>query len=294
MNDHQSHPAEKRYDKPALTTEKILAQLQGRGLEIEDNEQAAHHLERIGYYRFSAYLLPFEQGVKPDGRRNHTFKTGASFDQVMRLYQFDLTLRHLVMEALEHIEVVVRAQWSNNLSGSKTPPDPHAHLDEDLFTPLDKYRANRKKLEFEVKNSKEPFIKHYRQSYQIPPLPPVWVVTEIMSFGALSRWVESTKSKSTKKKIAEAIGLPANADIVVTVLHALSRIRNTCAHYGRLWDKDLDPNRYRLKAISSLEQQMNIQRGKRGKHPSNRLYNYLLVIANSMNKIAPAKNGHQG
>ena len=49
-----------RYNKRPLSIQEQLELLQQRGLNIQDRELAAHFLEHIGYYRLSAYWLPFE------------------------------------------------------------------------------------------------------------------------------------------------------------------------------------------------------------------------------------------
>ncbi|TCM65052.1 Abi-like protein [Acinetobacter calcoaceticus] len=82
---------------------------QERGLIITDYERANRYLGFIGYYRLSAYAIPFQLSKAP----NHQFKNNTTFDDLLNLYIFDRELRLLVMDAIERIEVAVRTQISN-------------------------------------------------------------------------------------------------------------------------------------------------------------------------------------
>ena len=74
-----------------------------RGLICTDNARALEWLKRIGYYRPSAYFIPF----RVPGADN--FQPGTTLDQIIDLYTFDCNLRLLVMRAMDRIEIAVRA-----------------------------------------------------------------------------------------------------------------------------------------------------------------------------------------
>src|SRR5690625_121561 len=71
-------------------------------------------LRHIGYYRLSPYTIPFQK-AGPE----HRLRDGTSFDDVLDLYVFDRALRLVVMDALERIEVAVRA--TRGSEGRRTP-----------------------------------------------------------------------------------------------------------------------------------------------------------------------------
>ena len=50
-----------QYAKPPLSTQEHIEQLQRQGLVIANEAKAAQYLNNIGYYRLSAYFIPFEQ-----------------------------------------------------------------------------------------------------------------------------------------------------------------------------------------------------------------------------------------
>ena len=90
------------YRKGWLSYADQVQLLQHRGLIVSDLRKAEQFLSHLNYYRFSGYCLAFES-------QRHTFVTGTTFEQIVDAYQFDLGLRDLVTEALEIIEVDLRA-----------------------------------------------------------------------------------------------------------------------------------------------------------------------------------------
>ncbi|NOQ51188.1 MAG: hypothetical protein GQ578_03055 [Desulfuromonadaceae bacterium] len=97
-----------RYNKPPITVDQQAELLIERGLICDDLPRLKRYLASIGYYRLSAYWLPFEQPSTDPVSRNHSFRPDTDFDQVLSLYIFDRKLRLVVLDALERIEVAVR------------------------------------------------------------------------------------------------------------------------------------------------------------------------------------------
>ena len=100
------------FDKPAKTLDEHLALLKARGLRIPDKARARHYLANISYYRFSAYTRPFY--IPKEG--DHRFLSETTFDDILTLYIFDRELRLLLLDAIERIEVSLRAQMTNLLA----------------------------------------------------------------------------------------------------------------------------------------------------------------------------------
>lgn len=275
-----------RYDKPALSIQAQAAKLKERGMEFDDAKRVEHYLTHIGYYRLSAYWLPFEPKADDGKSRDHRFLPDTTFDQVLDLYIFDRQLRLLVMEAIERIETSVRAHWANALALSRD--DPHAHLNPDLFCNPWKHAGEIARIARDLEKSTETFVAHYRDCYKAPFLPPIWAVVETFTFGQLSHWIQATKDNGVKQQVAHSLGLP-NAELLESVLGALSLVRNICAHHGRLWNRLFTK---KLKIIKRLDSPMipaqddQSSRGRKGE-ASNHIYNYLLVMAHMMRKISP-------
>src|SRR5690242_9811884 len=103
------------YSKPYLSLPQQLALLESRGMQISDKPKALSYLERIGYYRLSAYWYPYRvpkiirlSDGSTEERGDGTFKTGTEFSQIIDLYVFDKRLRLLMLDALERIEIALR------------------------------------------------------------------------------------------------------------------------------------------------------------------------------------------
>ena len=83
----------KKFSKPFATYSEQLAILQKRGLIVSDTEAAEAFLAYSNYYRFSGYLLAFED-------KRHDLFPNTTFENVRHLYEFDRNLRCLVSEAI--------------------------------------------------------------------------------------------------------------------------------------------------------------------------------------------------
>jgi len=181
------------YTKPALTIAQQIDQLRERGMAFNDTARAAHYLSQINYYRLTAYWLPFESD-----HTTHTFQQGTSFEQVLDLYIFDRELRLLVMDAIERIEVAIRAQFSFQLGHRYGT---HPHLNSALFKPAWDHAGQVSQLSEEARRSKETFIQHLLAKY-IEQLPPIWAVVEIMTLGQLSKWYANLSNGADRNLVA--------------------------------------------------------------------------------------------
>ena len=91
----------RRYNKQPLSIDDQIQRLQDYGMRIDDAARAKRYLTNIGYYRLSAYWLPFEPPCPPGESRLHQFQLGTTFDQVLSLYIFDRKLRLRPSSALK-------------------------------------------------------------------------------------------------------------------------------------------------------------------------------------------------
>lgn len=97
------------YTKRPLTLSEQVKQLRRRGLIIDDDQLAVNYLSNISYYRLRAYTYPFQDNTNP--MADHKFKSDdIRFSDIIDLYCFDRRLRSLMFNAIEKIEVAVRAK----------------------------------------------------------------------------------------------------------------------------------------------------------------------------------------
>jgi abortive infection bacteriophage resistance protein len=240
---------------------------------VSDRPGAEHHLRHISYYRLRAYWLPFEQPSPVNG--DHMFKAGTSIEDAVALYVFDRQLRLLVMDAIERVEVSLRGGWAYHLAMNNGS---HGYLDPNLYDRPDRYAKAYTGLLEEIERSTDTFIVHYKQKYDDPPQPPIWMTAEVMSLGQLSKWFGNLKLRHDRQAIAKPYGL--DEKILVSVAHHLTYVRNICAHHGRLWNKQFTVTMTVPNAPASLKLAMN---------PSTvrKLYNTLAVLGYLIGIVAP-------
>ena len=214
------------YTKPALTFPEQLDLLESRGLAIPDRTAAEAILSRISYYRFSAYCLPFKNN-------RDKFHKGTTWEKVMGLYELDRHLRLLVMDALERVEVAIRTAVTYTLAHAY---DAFGYLDPANFRPDFEHAKWLEKLTGEIEKSHETFIQHFKYKYDGYPRLPIWMASEVMSFGSLSRLYEGMVD-TDQQKVSEQYALPVL--VLRSWLRSLSFIRNVCAHHSRLWNREL-------------------------------------------------------
>ena len=156
------------FTKPPLPTGKLLDLIRSRGMQIEDDVNAAIFLNTVGYYRFSGYALHYE--IFNDRKRTHSFIKGSDFKDVVELYEFDDDLRILIFDFIAHIEIAFRTSLGDVIALELN--DSHWYTRPELFTNIDTCRRFLEDCRTEIARSKEIFIENYRQNYKSPELPP--------------------------------------------------------------------------------------------------------------------------
>jgi len=217
------------YTKSPLGVQDQINLLKSRGLLIPDESRATRYLQNISYYRLSGYMYPFLVDT-----RQHIYKTGTTFEDVLNLYHFDRELRLLIFSAIEKIEIALRSQIINQFS--VTSQDPFWYTKSAYFTDPVKYTDFLNGLSVYIKRSNDTFIKHFYNTYS-DPWPPVWFIFEVLSIGQFSILYSITAKSPARKAVADYFGVKET--VFSTWLHTLVYTRNICAHHSRLWNKDL-------------------------------------------------------
>lgn len=232
--------------KDWLSYEAQINRLKTRDMTIGDEAKAFDYLQRVGYYRLSAYWYPFrkyELVQTPEKKivylKLEAFEDGTHFLDAVELYLFDKKLKLLLVDALERIEVSVRVEVAH-LLGKK---DAYAHLKPELLHPSFTKKKNAysdwlNKYEKQLNESKEDFVKHHHQHYGSKLA--IWVASEVWDFGALSKLFAMMTVKD-QQAIAQNYGLPTDEwETFQSWLKTLNYVRNVCAHHSRLWNRNLD------------------------------------------------------
>lgn len=307
------------YAKPFLTVPEQIRRLRERGMDCGDDAYAADVLERYGYYRLSGYWhLYRNRPARPaprfddDGReiRLDTFVPGTSLSHVVALYEFDHELRTRLGDALSMIEAAFRFFIGHRLGRV----DKFAHRDPEVLgavrgakqrplaralgaitrrtpppriVPITAYREWLEEYDRHEKRARGDFVLHFREKYG--PHLPIWVATEVMSFGVLSN-LYGLMRQSDQEILAARFQVHAadgrgDRGALANWLNSLRNVRNICAHYGRVWNRAFDvlidaPGRARRS-----EEDLLAPLADDG--TNNRLYGVLLVMRHLMLSIDP-------
>ena len=216
------------FNKPHLSPIDLVKLLKTRGLFIQDDAEAQHYLEHIGYYRLSAYMHPFLKLPK----ELHIYKSGASFDKVMMLYRFDKKLRLLLFNEIEKIEVAIRSSIVE--IGTSMTGDVFWMTNSVNFSDSSRFSKTISLIDGEMRHSREDFIVHFKATYS-DVYPPAWILSEILPFGVITNIYSNIKNKKIKKRISQSFGL--QIDPFESWLTILTGQRNSCCHHSRVWNK---------------------------------------------------------
>jgi abortive infection bacteriophage resistance protein len=261
------------FNKPVLSLAAQLALLKRRGLTVQDDAKATHALQHIGYYRLSGYALPFQKGGT--GADRHDFDPGADFDHILDRYVFDRKLRLVVMDAIERIEIAVRAALSNTLAEVHGP---HWYMQPGMFEPGFRHAEFiddiKRQIGYAPNHAKrrDIYIAHYFKTYRVPDMPPSWMVFESVSFGTVSLTCQGLRPHSCGA-ISRGYGLPR--PVLISWLHSINYIRNICAHHARLWNREC-----RVKPMIAHAYAAELT-------PNDRLYAQLVVMQVMLKQVSP-------
>lgn len=229
------------YQKPYKSFDEQVSLLESRGIEIGDRQEAAYHLQRLGYYRLSAYWYPFRQRaeshVEGVDTPANSVVDGVVFMDIVAICDFDSRLRNVLLQAIEAVEVAIRVALAYELGKY----GPLGYLDKDNLGPgcdntslIDPAHTDfamflHKQAEM-VDKSKEDFARHFRDVYG--GVVPVWVAIELWDFGTLSRFYQFLTA-SDRSDVAARFGLSSGKKLA-NWLECLNDLRNVCAHHSRL------------------------------------------------------------
>jgi abortive infection bacteriophage resistance protein len=205
--------------KPSTTIDEQLVLIEGKGIHINDMQAARGFLRRTGYYRLRAYFLPFKTrtGYRP-----------VSFDQIMRLYDFDSQLRVWLFDVIGEIESALKADIGSYLAcayGSQ------CYLEAPTFDSRHKHDAYLRRIDRVIHDNRNaPVVKHHLDKYE--GRFPIWVIMEFFSTGMLSFTYADLK-RGDRKAIAKMYG--TGDQQLLSWLRAFTELRNKCAHYTRLY-----------------------------------------------------------
>ncbi len=216
-----------KYFRPPLTYHQQVDLLESRGLVISNKDYAIDLLKRIGYYRLTAYGLPFQF-------QKDIYNEKTKIEDIERLYNFDRELRNVFLTTISRVEIPLRTRIAYYMAHKFGPL---GHLSKTNFSKFFNHTQWLSHVQVEINRSKEIFIRHFKQKYQedFSGLP-IWMLTEIMSFGSLSLLFSGLKN-SDQSEISKEFKI--HSKVLKSWFHSLVYTRNICAHHARLWNRVL-------------------------------------------------------
>lgn len=205
-------------------------------MTVSSPETAKNILKSIGYYRLRGYCFQWYDN------QNKRYKEGTTFDGLIHLYEFDTILTSLLFSFILKIEVSLRARITDALllyNDALILMDPSVFLDKEL------YWKNLSSVASEISRSNDVFIRHNYENHKGEI--PLWAAVEVITFGNLSKIIKNLQTGPTGAfaKIASnyCYKSPNGNDVVpskkvlTSWIHAVSILRNICAHSGRIYNR---------------------------------------------------------
>lgn len=230
--------------KPFSPYEEQLSILRGRGLAIPDEELALQWLREKNYYRLSAYSLTLRQRDTATG--NDKFFDGASFSDIIDLYEFDDQFRAAIFHAASVVETNLKSYVAYYHARQYGPI---GYLDgknfEDPWRHAKFLNALSKSLNL---RKDEPFVLHHHND--LNGIYPLWVVVEVLSFDQISMMYRNL-SKSDRAAIAREFYSIPSREYIENWIHCSVVARNIAAHGARFYHrKRINPPAKRPKEIN--------------------------------------------
>lgn len=239
------------FQKSPKTYQELIQILKNRNLLISDESKAIDFLSKVHYYRLSAYFLPF-QSIKD------SFNPNTTFEDIVRLYEFDIELRKFVFAYIEKVEIALRAkmvQIHTQRYGALGYAENIKSLDITNMKNMSVYGEVTQSIQKEKLRTKELFVKHFKDDYNMKDLP-LWACVELLSFGSLSK-LFSVFTPQDKQVILQDFGSNLHPKPFQNWLMCLNTIRNICAHHARLWNREVGTGFKLPKKVSFLHANVN-------------------------------------
>lgn len=218
--------------KKATTIEEQIKKLKDRNVIIGNEDKARENLLDIGYFRLGFYCFPFEVTYPEKNNRNHKHVGGTLFEDIIKLYYFDVDMRNLLSKYIYRIEINFRTYLiytvSNRYPNSSTWFVDNSVVKSQYTTRFDDFVYNDKFRDIQV-------IKCHHQHHINDRYAPAWKTIEYMTFGAVIRLYKNLKDDSLKREIARYYNYCSTTSFENN-LETILLIRNSCAHSNVLFD----------------------------------------------------------
>ena len=184
--------------KEFLTYQQQMEKLRSSGLTIEDEGACCRVLADIGYF-------PVVNGYQSFFRDPSTrvYREGATFGDILALYEFDVELREIMLDALLKVEVKIRSAVAYEFCAAYGESQ-SKYLDARCYAASKGSKRVLPKLlnmldYIANKDTSHEYLAYYRRAYKNVPL---WVAVNAMTFGQISKMLTALRDNE-KARIAK-------------------------------------------------------------------------------------------
>ena len=216
--------------KEFKTIDQQIEILKNKGLIIGDENKAYDILLKENYFFINGYRHLFMNSPS-----DKTFVSGATFDELYALFQFDRYSRNIFFKNLLIIENRLKSVISYQLS-KKYGYKEKDYLNYRNFTqnPEKKRKVKdvieKMKTQIRINTCRHNATMHYLNNYGYIPL---WILVKVLSFGMVCELFTILKDED-KLEIASIFNI--SVEYLEDFLPILSNYRNLCAHEDIVFD----------------------------------------------------------
>ena len=216
--------------KEFKTIDQQIEILKNKGLIIGDENKAYDILLKENYFFINGYIHLFMNSPS-----DKTFVSGATFDELYALFQFDRYSRNIFFKNLLIIENRLKSVISYQLS-KKYGYKEKDYLNYRNFTqnPEKKRKVKdvieKMKRQIRINTCRHNATMHYLNNYGYIPL---WILVKVLSFGMVCELFTILKDED-KLEIASIFNI--SVEYLEDFLPILSNYRNLCAHEDIVFD----------------------------------------------------------
>lgn len=213
----------------ATTVEQQIKKLKDRGMVMDWGEDKAKEiLLDIGYYRLGFFWNPFEIDA------HHNLKLGTQFSDVVNLYYLDTDLKHILVKALNRIEINFKTQLiyygSNKYDKNSIWFVDKKVVGSNFASNFPNYYT------YKFKQVNKP-IRNHHLKYPNDKYAPAWKTLEFLTFGSVVTLFLSLQNLDLKRSIAKQYNIKS-MNVFENFLLTMLFIRNICAHSDLLFDSN--------------------------------------------------------
>lgn len=243
-------------DKPFKTIDEQIALLSMRGVQTDDN--TGKILEREGYYAVvNGYKDMFLDKQTSSLAGDDRFKSGTTFNDIYRLFQFDRDLKLAMSRYFHMAEATLKTVCSYQFT-SFYPSSIEPYLNKKNYRSDGEYQRkvgsliytfNRLlgRVEDTYIDNRKSYLLHYAKTHDQVPL---WVFTNCLTFGQIFKFYEYQK-EPMRNAIAESFSSLYNEthetrlniyDRKINLIYShIKDFRNICAHDERMYCAKVSP-----------------------------------------------------